>query len=83
MVGHERGSMVLMPLIFVGTQQDHYVFKLEYLIVQVDGKVKVGRLKTLTKILTFRQGNSFALGFLVSMMSATKKELTNWAAWFF
>jgi hypothetical protein len=33
---------------FVGTQQYHYVFKLGYLIAQVDKKPKIKRLKSLT-----------------------------------
>jgi hypothetical protein len=67
---------------FAGTQQDHYVFKLGCMIAQADRKAKVRRLETLTKILTFRQGNRFAFSSLVSMMLIVEKELMNWATWF-
>jgi hypothetical protein len=67
---------------FVSTHQDHYVIKLGYLIAQANGKVRLGRLKALTEILTFHQDNNFALGSLVSMMLVVKKELANWATWF-
>ncbi len=62
---------------FIGTRQDHYVFKLGYVIAQVDKKVKVVRLETLMEILTFGQGNMFALGFLVCAMLIVEKELVN------
>jgi hypothetical protein len=62
---------------FIGTRQDHYVFKLGYVIAQADKKVKVVRLETLMEILTFGQGNMFALGFLVCAMLIVEKELVN------
>jgi hypothetical protein len=42
---------------FIGTQQDHYVLKLGYVITQANGHTRVGRLIALIKILTFCQGN--------------------------
>jgi hypothetical protein len=35
------------------------------------------------EILTFHQGNMFALSSLISMMLVVEKELVNWVAWFF
>jgi sorbitol-specific phosphotransferase system component IIA len=80
MAGAREGFNGVYATYFVGTQQDHYVFKLGHLIAQADGKVRAERLKTLTKILTFQQGNNFALGSLVSMMLVVEKESTDWAA---
>ncbi len=57
---------------FIGTQQDHYVRKSRYVIAQVDGKEKVRRLEALMEILTFCQGNKFALGSLDFVMLITK-----------
>ncbi len=44
------------------------------MIAQVDKKAIVGRLEALTEILTFHQGNRFALGSLVSMTLVVEKE---------
>jgi hypothetical protein len=82
MAGAQEGFDGVDATYFVRTQQDHYVIKSRYLIAQVNGKVRVRRLKTLTEILTFRQSNNFAPGFLVSMMLVAEKELANWVAWF-
>jgi hypothetical protein len=41
------------------------------------GRQELEDLEALTKILTFLQSNSFALGSLVFMMLATEKESTN------
>jgi hypothetical protein len=83
LVGAQEGFNGVDATYFVGTHQDHYVFKLGYLIAQANGKVRAGRLKALTGILTFRQDNNFAPGSLVSMMLVVEKELANWATWFF
>jgi hypothetical protein len=32
--------------------------------------------------MSFRQGNKFALGVLISIMLAIKKEKVNWVVWF-
>jgi hypothetical protein len=53
-----------------------------YAIAQVDEKARVERLEALTKILTFRQGNRFALGYLIFVMLVVEKEPVNWATWF-
>jgi hypothetical protein len=82
MVGAREGYNGVAATYFVGTQQDQYVFKLGCMIAQADRKAKVGRLKTLTKILTFHQGNKFAFSSLVSVMLIVEKELMNWATWF-
>ncbi len=65
MAGAWEGYNGVITTYFVGTQQDHYVFKLGYLIAQANKKAKVERLKTLMEILTFCQGNKFALGSLI------------------
>jgi hypothetical protein len=67
---------------FTRTQQNHYVFKLGYVIAQVDGNARVIRLETLMKILTFHQGNKFVPISLVSMMLVAEKEPVKWATWF-
>jgi hypothetical protein len=48
-----------------------------YVIAQVDEKTKVGRLETLTKILTFPQSNMFAPNSLIFMMLIVEKEPIN------
>ncbi len=64
----------VVAIYFTKTQQDHYVLKSRYVIAQANGKVRVRRLETLTKILTFHQGNRFALGFLIFVMLIVEKE---------
>jgi hypothetical protein len=51
-------------------------------IAQADKKARVERLETLTKILTFCQGNRFAPSSLVFVMLAIGKGPVNWATWF-
>jgi hypothetical protein len=82
MAGAWEGYNGVATTYFADTQQDHYVFKLGYLIAQANEKEKVERLETLMKILTFFQGNKFALSSLISMMLLVNKEPMNWATWF-
>jgi hypothetical protein len=78
-----RGYNNVFATYFVGTQQDHYVFKSGYVIAQVDGKAIIKILEALKKILTFHQANRFALGSFVFVILTTEKEPMNWATWFF
>jgi hypothetical protein len=82
MSGVRQGYNGVAVNYFIGTRQDHYVFKLGYVIAQADEKVKVVKLETLMEILTFGQGNMFALGSLVCAMLIVEKEPVNWATWF-
>jgi hypothetical protein len=82
MVGTQKGYNGVATTYFASMlQQEHYIFKLGYVIAQVDGKAKVGKLETLMEILMFHQGswegNMFALGSLIFVMLATKKELVS------
>jgi hypothetical protein len=82
MVGAWDRYSSVVATYFVGTQQDHYVLKSGYLIAQANKKAEVEKLKTLTEILMFHQGNKFALSSLVSMMLVVEKEPMDWATWF-
>jgi hypothetical protein len=52
------------------------------LIAKEDGRRKVAKLEALTEIMSFKQGNKFALGALISTMLAVEKEEVNWIIWF-
>ncbi len=49
---------------------------------KANSKWKVARLKTLMKIMSFKQGNKFAPSAPISKMLATKQEKVNWVSWF-
>jgi hypothetical protein len=52
------------------------------MIAKANDKRKVAILEALIEIMSFRQGNKFALGAFVSTIMATKKEEVNWVVWF-
>jgi hypothetical protein len=52
------------------------------LIAKANGKWKVARLETLMEIVSFGQGNKFALGVLILTMLVVEKEKVNLASWF-
>ncbi len=83
MTGAQKGYNGVVATYLTKTQQDHYVQKSRYVTAQANGKARVGRLETLTEILTFRQGNRFALCFLIYVMLTVEKEPINQATWFF
>jgi len=73
----QKGYYGVVATYFTKTQQHHYVLKSRYVIAQANGKARVERLEALTEILTFHQGNRFALCFLISVMLPTEKEPIN------
>ncbi len=77
MAGAQKGYNGVVATYFTKTQRDHYDFKSRYVIAQANGKARVGRLEALTEILTFHQGNRFALCSLISVMLTTEKEPIN------
>jgi hypothetical protein len=66
-IGRESYNLIVATY-FIGSEHEHYIPCLGHLIAKIDGKRKVTRLKKLTKIMSFKQGNKFALGALISMM---------------
>ncbi len=66
---------------FTRDEHEHYIPHSRYLIAKANGKRKVAKLEALTDIMSFKQGNKFAPGALISTMLATKKEKVNWASW--
>jgi hypothetical protein len=77
LIGKESYNPIVVTY-FIGSEHEHYIPCLGYLIAKVDGKQTVTRLKTLTKIMSFKQGNKFVLGALISMMLVVEKEEVNW-----
>ncbi len=59
---------------FIGNQHEHYTPHSNYQIAKIDDKRKVAKLEKLMDIMSFRQGNKFALSVLISTMLAIEKE---------
>lgn len=73
---------LIVATYFIGSGHEHYIPHLGHLIAKIDGKRKVTKLKSLTKIMSFKQGNKVALGVSISMMLVVEKEEMNWVIWF-
>jgi hypothetical protein len=76
-IGRESYNPIVATY-FIGSEHEHYIPCLGYLITKVHGKRKVTKLEALMEIMSFKQGNKFALGDLISMMLVAEKEEVNW-----
>ncbi len=59
---------------FTRDEHEHYISCSWYLIAKTNGRWKVAILETLMEIMSFKQGNKFAPGVLISTMLVAKKE---------
>ncbi len=76
LIGRESHNPIVATY-FTGNGHEHYIPHLGSLIAKADGKRKVARLEALMEIMSFRQGNKFAQGALISTMLVTEKEEMN------
>jgi hypothetical protein len=70
---------LIVAIYFIGNEHEPYIPCSRYLIAKRDGRQKAARLEALMEIMSFKQGNKFAPGALISTTLAIEKEKVNWA----
>ncbi len=73
----KEGYNTTIAKYFVGEKEEHYTFHSGYVICKTNGPLKVMKLEALTKILTFKQGNKYALGTLVAIIQTVEEREVN------
>jgi hypothetical protein len=72
-IGRESYNPIVATYV-IGNEHEQYIFHLGYRIAKVDGRHKLAIFKALTEIMSFKKGNKFAPGALISTMLATYKD---------
>jgi hypothetical protein len=80
-IGKESYNPII-AIYFIGDEHEHYIPRSCYLIAKTYAKHEVARLEALMEIMSFRQGNKFTPGALISTILAVEKDEVNWVVWF-